>query len=273
MATYDESTYGERIAEIYDSFYDTFRKDAPAAIEFLAPLAKGRRVLELGIGTGRIAIGLVERGVRMHGVDASPAMVEKLRSKPGGADIPIEMGNFANLKMGGRFSLIFVAFNTFFALLTQDDQVRCFQRVAKRLTPDGAFVIEAFVPDLTRFDHGQRTSTTLISDDRTILEISQLDVAAQKVRAQHLVIDENGVHRYPVELRFSYPAELDLMARLAGMRLRERWGGWDRRPFTSESVSHVSVYELVPVPVVTPIKTAKRALLKVVRGQKRRGAR
>ena len=269
MADYDESTYGERIAEIYDSLYEVFRADAPATVDFLAPLAKGRRALELGIGTGRIALPLAQRGIRTHGVDASPAMVAKLRAKPGGAEIPVEMGNFANLKIGGRFSLIYVVFNTFFGILTQDDQVRCFMRVAKRLTSDGVFVIEAFVPDLTRFDHGQRTSTTLLSDERTIMDMSKLDTAPQRVRSQHLVIDESGTHRYPVELRFAYPPELDLMARIAGMRLRERWGGWDRRPFTSESANHISVYELVPQPVVTPIKNAKRARLKVVADEKR----
>src|SRR5271169_654995 len=112
MADYDESTYGERIAEVYDSFYEIMRTDAPAAVEFLAPLAKGRRALELGIGTGRIALPLAQRGIRMHGVDASPAMVAKLRGKSGGADIPVELRNFANLKMGGRFSLIYVVFST-----------------------------------------------------------------------------------------------------------------------------------------------------------------
>jgi SAM-dependent methyltransferase len=269
MADYDESTYGERIAEIYDGLYEVVRADAPQAVEFLAPMAKGRRVLELGIGTGRIALPLAQRGIKVHGVDASPAMVEKLRAKPGGAELPIELGNFANLKIGGRFALVYVVFNTFFALPTQEDQVRCFTRVAKRLTPDGAFVIEAFMPDLARYDHGQRTSTTMLADARTVIEVSQLDAAAQRVRAQHLLIDDAGVHRYPVELRFAYPAELDLMARIAGMRLRERWGGWDRRPFTSESANHVSVYELVPQPVVTPIKSAKRPRLKVVRGEKR----
>jgi SAM-dependent methyltransferase len=270
MADYDESTYGERIAEVYDSVNDSFRYDASAAVDFLAPLARGRRVLELGIGTGRIALPLAQRGIRMHGVDASPAMVAKLRGKPGGAEIPLEMGNFANLKIAGRFSLIYVVFNIFFGILAQDDQVRCFTRVAKRLTPDGAFVIEAFVPDLARYDRaGRRTSTSLITDARTLMEVSKLDVAAQRVRSQHIVIDENGIHRYPVELRFAYPAELDLMARIAGMRLRERWGGWDRRPFTSESANHVSVYELVPQPVVTPIKSAKRARLKVVPKERR----
>ncbi len=271
MADYDESTYGERIAEVYDGLNDILGYHPSEAVEFLAPLAKGRRVLELGIGTGRIALPLTQRGIRMHGVDASPAMVEKLRGKPGGADIPIELGNFANLKIGGRFSLIYVVFNTFFGVLTQDDQVRCFTRVAKRLTPDGTFVIEAFVPDLTRYDRvGRRTSTTLISDERTLMEVSKLDAASQRVHSQLVAIEDSGVHRYPVELRFAYPPELDLMARIAGMRLRERWGGWDRRPFTSESANHISVYELIPQPVVTPIKSARRARLKIVPAQKRR---
>ena len=270
MVTYDESTYGERIAEVYDNFQETMRTDAPAAVEFLAPLAKGRRVLELGIGTGRIALPLAERGIKMYGVDASLAMVEKLRGKPGGADIPVEIGNFANLKIGGRFSLIYVVFSTFFGILSQEEQVRCFTRVAKRLTPDGVFVIEAFMPDLTRYDHGQRTWTTLISDERTIMLVAKLDAASQRVHSQLVAIEDSGVHRYPAELRFAYPPELDLMARIAGMHLRERWGGWDRRPFTSESANHISVYELVPQPVVTPIKSAKRARLKVVRGSKRR---
>src|SRR5258708_15711399 len=122
MSDYDESTYGERIAEVYDAFNDSIGYDPSAAVDFLAPLAKGRRVLELGIGTGRVALPLAQRGIRIHGVDASPAMVEKLRGKPGGAEIPVEFGNFANLKIAGRFSLIFVAFNTFFGLLTQEDQ-------------------------------------------------------------------------------------------------------------------------------------------------------
>jgi SAM-dependent methyltransferase len=266
---YDESTYGERIADAYDELYSS-RGDSDAAVEFLAPLAKGRRALELGIGTGRLALPLAARGIRMAGIDASPAMVEKLRGKPGGAEIPVEFGNFAEVRIGGRFALIYVVFNTFFALLTQEDQVRCFSRVAKRLSADGVFVIEAFVPDLSLYDHGQRTSVTSTSEQRTVIDLTQLDRANQRVRAQHLVIGDEGIRRFPVELRFAYPAELDLMARLAGMRLRERWGGWDRRPFTSESAIHVSVYEMVPAPVVTPIRTAKRARLKIVPGKKRR---
>jgi SAM-dependent methyltransferase len=265
---YDESTYGERIADIYDELFSS-RGDTDAAVEFLAALAKGRRALELGIGTGRIALPLAARGIRMHGIDASPAMVEKLRGKSGGAEIAVEFGNFAEVRIGGRFSLIYVVFNTFFALLTQEDQVRCFSRVAKRLAPDGVFVIEAFVPDLSLYSRGQGITIVSTSDERAILGLSQLDAAAQLLRAQTLVIGDDGIRRFPVELRFAYPAELDLMARLAGMRLRDRWGGWDRRPFTSESALHVSVYELAPA-VVTPIKIVKRARLKIVPGSKRR---
>jgi hypothetical protein len=197
-------------------------------------------------------------------------MVERLRGKTGGVEIPVEFGNFAEVRIGGRFALIYVVFNTFFALLTQEDQVRCFSRVAKRLAPDGIFVIEAFVPDLSLYVREQRTSIFSTSDERTVINLTQLDRANQRVRAQTLVIGEEGIRRFPVELRFAFPAEIDLMARLAGMRLRERWGGWDRRPFTSESALHVSVYEMVPAPVVTPIRTAKRARLKIVPGKKPR---
>lgn len=243
MARYDASTYGEQIAEVYDR-WPGVPANAEAAAEFLAPLAKGRRALELGIGTGRVALPLAARGVKVCGVDASPAMVAKLRQKPGGAAIPVEIGNFADVRIGGRFALVYVVFNTFFALLTQDEQVRCFSRVAKRLAPGGAFVIEAFIPDLSRFDRGQRTSTLLLDDDRAIIDAATIDYANQIVRSQHMLISDDGIRRYPVVLRFAYPSELDLMARLAGMRLRERFGGWDRSPFNSSSAAHVSVYEL-----------------------------
>jgi len=243
MAQYDASTYGERIAEVYDC-WPGVPANAEAAAEFLAPLAKGRRALELGIGTGRVALPLAARGVKVCGIDASPAMVAQLRQKPGGAAMPVEIGNFADVRIGGRFALIYVVFNTFFGVLTQDEQVRCFSRVAKRLAPGGAFVIEAFVPDLSRFDRGQRTSTLLLDGDRAIIDAATIDYANQLVRSQHILIADDGIRRYPVVLRFAYPSELDLMARLAGMRLRERFGGWDRSPFTSSSAVHVSVYEL-----------------------------
>lgn len=243
MAPHDASTYGEHIAEVYDH-WPGVPANAAAAVEFLAPLAKSRRALELGIGTGRVALPLAARGVKVHGIDASPAMVAELRRKSGGDAIPVEIGNFADVRIGGRFALVYVVFNTFFALLTQNEQVQCFARVAKRLTPGGAFVIEAFIPDLSRFDRGQRTSTLLLDDDRAIIDAATIDYASQVVRSQHILVSDAGVRRYPVVLRFAYPSELDLMARLAGMRLRERLGGWDRSPFTSSSAAHVSVYEL-----------------------------
>jgi SAM-dependent methyltransferase len=245
MAAYGPSTYGEHIAEVYDH-WPGVPANAEAAVEFLAALAKGGRALELGIGTGRVALPLAARGVKVSGIDASAAMVVQLRQKPGGAAIPVEVGDFAELRVRERFALIYVVFNTFFALPTQDEQVRCFARVAKHLAADGAFVVEAFVPDLSRFDRGQRTSTLELSDSRAIIDAAQVDAANQVVRAQHIVISDDGIQRYPVVLRFAYPSELDLMAQLAGMRLRERFGGWDRSPFTSSSPTHVSVYELAP---------------------------
>ena len=241
MADYDVSTYGDRIADVYDRLPQV-PDNAEAAVAALASLAGSGPVLELGIGTGRIALPLAARGLAVHGIDASEAMVKRLRTKPGGDRIPVAMGNFADVALEGRFSLIYVAFNSFFGLLSQDDQVRCFARVAERLTEQGVFVIEAFVPDVTRFDRGQRLAVTTMGVDDLQLEASVHDPVEQRVRAQHIVISAEGTKLYPVQLRYAWPSELDLMARLAGLRLRDRWGGWDRRPFTAASTSHVSIY-------------------------------
>jgi len=247
MADYDESTYGERIADVYDHFFTT-PANAEDAAEFLASIAGKRRVLELGIGTDRIALPLAARGIKVSGIDASPKMVEKMREKPGGDAIPVSIGNFVDIKVPGQFSLIFVAFNTFFgALLTQEDQVRCFDRVARRLSDDGVFVLEGFVPDLARFDRGQRTSTIHLDSETALIDAVKHDVMRQHVLGAHIAISESGTRYYPLQLRYAWPSELDLMARLAGMRLRERWGGWRREPFTAASQTHVSVYEKVPV--------------------------
>jgi len=174
---------------------------------------------------------------------ASPAMVARLRAKPGGERVTVAMGDFADMAIAGRFSLIFVAFNTFFGLLTQEAQIRCFRGVAEHLTDDGRFVIEAFVPDLSRFTHGQRVGATDVGVDAVHLETSVHDPVAQRVRSQQVVITERGVRLYPVEVRYAWPSELDLMARLAGLRLRERWAGWSREAFGASSGAHVSVYE------------------------------
>jgi SAM-dependent methyltransferase len=240
---YDISTYGDRIAAVYDTWHeDVDWLQTEASVELLAELAGEGPVLELAIGTGRLALPLAERGLEVHGVDASEAMVAKLREKPGGASIPVTMGNFADVPAEGRYRLVFVAFNTFFALLTQEEQVRCFENVAAHLTGDGVFLIDVFVPDLARFDRGQRVSAFEVEADRVVVNVDELDRAAQVVSSQHVELSEAGLRFYPVSIRYAFPAELDLMARVAGLELRERWAGWRREPFGKSSERHVSVY-------------------------------
>jgi SAM-dependent methyltransferase len=239
---YGPSTYGDRIAEVYDQL-DALPEDAAEAVAFLAGLAESGPALELGIGTGRVALPLAARGVEVHGIDASEAMVAKLRTKPGGSEIPVTIGDFAGVDVKGQFKLVFVVFNTFFALLTQEDQVRCFAGVADHLEGGGAFVIQAFMPDLTLFNRGSRVAVTELEVDKAKLDLARLDPIAQEVTSQHVVLEEGQVTTYPVKLRYAWPSELDLMARLAGLRLRERWASWERRPFESGSGQHISVYE------------------------------
>jgi len=240
MDNYSEDTYGDRIADVYDHWYSQFD---PAAIQALAELAHGGHALELGIGTGRIALPLQHRGINIHGIDASESMVAKLRAKPGGDNIPVTLGNFADVAIEGQFALIYVVFNTFFAILTQDDQVRCFQNAARHLTPDGVFVIEAFVPDLTRFSGGQAMRAVRVAENELRLDVSQIDLVHQHIASQHVVLTEQGTRLYPVKIRYVWPTEMDLMARLGKLRLRERWGDWTKAAFTDESGKHISVYE------------------------------
>jgi SAM-dependent methyltransferase len=245
VGEYEASTYGERWAQIYDEWVGRVPgvPGPEQVVPVLAGLAGTGPALELAIGTGRIALPLSARGVEVHGVDASEAMVARLRAKPGGADIPVTKGDFADVPVEGRYRLVFVVFNTFFALLSQDDQVRCFANVADHLTDDGAFVIEAFVPDLTMYHRGQRVHATEIHDGELHLDAGRLDVAAQRVSSMRVILREGNLTLLPIEIRYAWPSELDLMARLAGLRLRDRWGGWQGEPFTAESGRHVSVYE------------------------------
>jgi SAM-dependent methyltransferase len=240
MGDYDSSTYGDGIADMYDAWY---QGDDPAPIvERLLALAGDGPVLELGIGTGRIAIPLTATGLALHGIDASSAMVEKLRAKPGGESIPVTVGDFAEFDLEGRFSLVFVVFNTFFGILEQLDQVRCFQCVAEHLAPGGRFLLECFVPDLGRFDRGQRLAVSAIYSDGIRLEASLYDPVRQHVKGQVVSMTESGSRFYPLQVRYAWPSELDLMAQLAGLDLEHRWGGWNEEPFTADSGSHVSVY-------------------------------
>jgi SAM-dependent methyltransferase len=240
MERYAAETYGDRIAAVYDDHYDL--RDPTAAVAFLAARAGAGPLLELGIGTGRVALPLAATGVEVHGVDASERMVERLRSKPGGDAIPVMVADFANFDLGRQFSLVFVVFNTFFSLLTQEQQIDCFECVATHLAPGGRFVIECFTPDLSRFDRGQRTGTTAVTVDEVRLDASVHDPVQQLVRTQHVVLRESGTELFPVAIRYAWPSELDLMARIAGLEREERYDGWDGHRFTGMTEAMVTVY-------------------------------
>jgi len=233
-------SFGADVAERYD---DAPRGDESAAVAFLEQLAGGGPALELAIGTGRIALPLAARGIHVHGVDISPHMIARLRQKPGGDQIPVIMGNFADVPVPGRFRLIYVVFNTLFNLLTQDDQVRCFENVAAHLTDDGSFAVEAFVPAyLTRLRDDQYVDAEAINVDEVRFDVGRHDPVAQLLYESHVSLTAQGVRLNPIVCRYAWPSELDLMARIAGLRLRDRWGGWNREPFTATSRLHVSVY-------------------------------
>lgn len=239
----DPAEYGERIAHVYDEWHGADRGEGTEVVDLLVARAGGGPALELGIGTGRIALPLAARGVPVVGIDASERMVARLRAKPGGQDLPVTIGDFADVDApGGPFRLIYVVFNTFFALLTQADQTRCFTHVAERLGPGGVFVLEAFVPDPTLYDRGQRLLVTGIAGGQTRLSASMVDRATQRVRSRHIAIADDAVEVYPVELRYAWPSELDLMAQLAGLTLTDRYGGWNGEPFTAASNVHVSIW-------------------------------
>lgn len=234
------SSFGEAVAATYD---DEPRGDEGDAVSFLADLVGDGRALELAIGTGRIALPLAARGVHVDGVDISPAMVARMRAKPGGEAISVTIGDFAEVPVTGSYRLVYVVFNTLFNLLTQDAQVRCFENVAAHLTDDGLFVIEAFVPTyLYRLRNDQYVDAESISVDEVRLDVGRHDPVHQLLDESHVALSARGVTVTPIVTRYAWPAELELMARIAGLRLHDRWGGWNREPFTAASGLHVSVY-------------------------------
>ena len=241
MKGYTASTYGDRIANVYDEIYRPI--DVSECVDILAQLAAGGRALELGIGTGTFALPLEDRGVEVHGIDSSSAMVERLRSKKGGEAMPVTIGDFAIVAVEGKFSLVFIVSNTFFMLTSQEEQIRCFENVTSHLDESGVFLIHAFVPDVSMFDKGQRLSASLPDLTSVGLDVSVHDAVNQAVDFRHLDLTEEGIRIYPGRLRYVWPSELDLMARLASLRLRDRWADWRRSPFNAQSGSHVSVYE------------------------------
>ncbi len=211
------------------------------AVDFLAGLAGEGPVLELGIGTGRIALPLAARGVRIHGIDLSDAMVARLRAKPGGADIGVTIGDFATTRVPGEFALAYLVFNTIWNLTTQDAQVACFRNVAAHLAPGGCFVVEVGVPGLQRLMPDQTMALFDSGPDRW--GIDEYDVVNQGLVSHHFSVVDGALQKFSIPFRYAWPAELDLMAQLAGMRLRERWADWDRSPLAADSRKHVSVWE------------------------------
>jgi SAM-dependent methyltransferase len=242
---HDPAAYGEHIADVYDEWYSTPDKQpgVAVAVDFLRTRVGAGPALELGIGTGRLALPLAAQGTAVVGIDVSPRMVARLRDKPGGSEVDVVVGDFAEVDApGGPFGLVYVVFNTFFALADQDAQVRCFANVAAALRPGGLFVMEAFVPDVARFDRGQRVQAVRLDGETTHLNVSLHDPVSQRVRSRHLTLGPGGVGTWPVDIRYAWPSELDLMGRLAGLELAERCAGWNGEPFTATSTSHVSAW-------------------------------
>ena len=235
--------FGENIAATYDeSTADMSRPDVvDPAVEVLAGLAGDGSALELGIGTGRIALPLAARGIPVHGIDMSRAMVDRLRAKPGGDAIDVTIGDFATARVEKSFSVAYLVFNTIMNLTTQDAQVDCFRNVAAHLAPGGCFVVEVMVPELRKLPPGQSAVPFHISESRWAFDT--YDVATQAMSSNYVTLTDGRAEHWSIPFRYVWPAELDLMARLAGLRLRDRWEGWTREPFTGESGKHVSVWE------------------------------
>ena len=243
MKGYGPETFGELKASWYDESLGTsMDQETRDSVETLAELAGGGTVLELAIGTGRVAIPLAATGLEVHGIEASEKMVAKMREKPGGGEIPVTIGDMAEVRAEGSFDLVYLVFNTIFNLTTQDAQARCFENAARHMSPEGLFVVETVVPDLSCFQDGQAVRGKSVTLDTARFEVLEHDPVAQTVDCQRILITEEGTKLSPHFYRYVYPSELDLMARLAGLELRERWAWWDRSRFRGDSKSHVSVY-------------------------------
>ena len=231
-------SFGPDVAARYD---DDARGDEPETVEFLAELAGDGPVLEFAIGTGRIALPLTERELRVDGIEQSSAMVDRLRGKPGGAELAVTLGDMSTVALPDRYSLVYLIFNTIHNLLTQDGQVRCFENAARHLSDDGVFVLETGVPwDGPR--KGSFVDVVKLGVEEVRLSAYRYDAMTQILDTNHMRLTSSGIQMSPISLRLVYPGELDLMARIAGLRLLHRWGGWRQEPFTVDSRRHVSVY-------------------------------
>ncbi|MEZ5985044.1 MAG: class I SAM-dependent methyltransferase [Hyphomonas sp.] len=240
MKRYTPETFGELNAEEYDLLHNPGTTNA--AVDLLAEFALPGRTLELAIGTGRVALPLAARACRIEGIEASPLMVEKLREKPGGHAIPVTIGDMSEVRAEGTFDFIFLIFNTLFNLTSQAAQVKCFRNAAAMLAPGGAFLVEAFVPDLTQFHDHRSVKPRHVSFSSLALEAAVHDPTTQRIDYQVLRVTAEGTRLTPLPMRYAWPQETDLMAQLVGLELENRWGGWDKSPFTADSRMHISVY-------------------------------
>jgi hypothetical protein len=234
-------SFDETVAASYDELAQ--RGDEAHTVAFLKQLVQGGRALELAIGTGRIALPLAAHGVPVDGIDLSPSMVAQLRRKPGGERLDVQIGNFADVAMPGPYRLIYLVFNTLYNLLTQEEQVRCFVNVASRLEEGGRFVVEGGTPaEFYRLRNHQYVDAEAIQVEQVRLDVARFDPLTQRLEETHVTLSSAGIQLNPIVTRYAWPSELDLMARLAGLRLEERFGGWQREPFTADSRNCISVY-------------------------------
>lgn len=234
-------SFGHEVSKRYDS--GDGRGDEEETVAFLAGLAAGTDALELAVGTGRIALPLARAGVRVDGIELSPDMIDRMREKPGGDAVTVVLGDMSRVTTGRSYGLVYLVYNTIGNLLTQDDQVRCFENAARHLAPGGVFVLECRIPEAPARRYPQFVNAEHITVDSVTLEVCQYDPVTQVIDKNHVRIGTGGIVLTPIRLRLAHPSEFDLMARIAGLRLRERWGGWVGEPFTAASWRHVSVYE------------------------------
>jgi hypothetical protein len=243
-----ETHFDASIARRYETLWPELFEPAviEATVQLLSELAGTGPAVELGIGTGRVALPLSRRGVRVHGIELSPAMVAQLEAQPDSSDIAVTIGDFATVKLGETFTLAYLLRNTITNLTTQDEQIECFRNVAAHLHPGGCFVIENYIPELQRLPPGETIHVFVATP--THLGFEDYDVATQTASSHHYWILDGALETFSSPHRYVWPSELDLMARLAGMTLRERWGGWHREPFTRDSRNHISVWETAASP-------------------------
>ena len=245
MEGFDPRTsFGSEISKRYDAGGGL--GDEAETVAVLARLVGRSDALEFAVGTGRIALPLTEAGVRVDGIELSQYMVDRMREKPGGDAIDVTMGDMSRVTTGCRYGLVYLVFNTIGNLLTQDDQVRCFQNAARHLAPGGVFVVECRIPAAPERPYRQFVDAEQVAADAVTLGVGQYDPVTQVLDLNHVSISADGILLMPISLRLAHPPEFDLMARIAGLRLRDRWGGWNAEPYTATSWRHISVYERGP---------------------------